>query len=76
MLSGLAAEKKMGTFKDTLSLSLVRSFLMLPAAIGLIVLREPIVKILFEGQKLHRNTALTAYALFFYSMALFAHAAI
>jgi putative peptidoglycan lipid II flippase len=78
MLSRLVAEKKMGTFKDTLSLSL-RSifFLMLPAAIGLIVLREPIVKILFEGQKFTpEHTALTAYALFFYSMALFAHAAI
>ncbi len=78
MLSGLVAEKKMNTFKDTLSLSL-RSifFLMLPAGMGLVVLREPIIKLLFEGQKFTSNdTALTAYALFFYSIALFAHAAI
>ncbi|NLY74879.1 MAG: murein biosynthesis integral membrane protein MurJ [Firmicutes bacterium] len=78
LLSGLVAEKKMNSFKDTLSLSL-RSifFLMLPAAIGLMVLREPIIKFLFEGQKFtSRDTALTAYALFFYSTALFAHAAI
>lgn len=78
MLSGLVAEKKMNSFKDTLSLSL-RSifFLMLPAAVGLVVLREPIVKLLFEGQKFTpHDTALTADALFYYSMALFAHAAI
>lgn len=78
MLSGLAAEKKMDSFKDTLSLSL-RSifFLLLPAAAGLIVLRTPIVKILFEGQQFTpKDTALTAYALLFYGMAVFAHAAI
>lgn len=78
MLSGLAAEKKMDSFKDTLSLSL-RSifFLMLPAAAGLIVLRTPIVKILFEGQQFTpKDTALTSYALLFYGMAVFAHAAI
>ncbi len=78
LLSGLVAEKKMDSFKDTLALSL-RSifFLMLPAAIGLIILREPIVKLLFEGQKFTpHDTALTAYALLFYSLALFAHAAI
>lgn len=78
MLSGLVAEKKMDTFKDTLSLSL-RSifFLMLPAAVGLIALGKPIVTILFEGQKFTaQDTALTSYALIFYSLALFAHAAI
>lgn len=78
LLSGLVAQGKMDSFKDTLSLSL-RSifFLMLPAAVGLIVLREPIVKILFEGQKFTpKDTALTAYALLFYSLTIFAHAAI
>lgn len=78
LLSGLVAEKKMNSFKDTLSLSL-RSifFIMVPAAVGLAVLREPIVKLLFEGQKFTpAHTALTAYALFFYSIAIFAHAAI
>lgn len=78
MLSGLAAEKKMDSFKDTLSLSL-RSifFLLLPAAVGLMVLRTPIVKLLFEGQKFTpEHTALTSYALLFYSLGVFAHAAI
>jgi putative peptidoglycan lipid II flippase len=78
LLSTLAAQGKMDDFKDTLALSL-RSlfFLMLPAAVGLIVLREPIVKLLFEGQKFtSHDTQLTAWALLFYSLALFAHAAI
>jgi putative peptidoglycan lipid II flippase len=78
LLSSLVAQNKMDDFKDTLALSL-RSlfFLMLPAAVGLIVLREPLVKLLFEGQKFtSHDTQLTAWALLFYSLALFAHAAI
>lgn len=78
LLSSLAAQGKMDDFKDTLALSL-RSifFLMVPAAVGLIMLRVPIVKLLFEGQKFTADdTRLTAYALFYYSLALFAHAAI
>jgi putative peptidoglycan lipid II flippase len=78
LLATLVAQGKMDEFKDTLALSL-RSlfFLMLPAGVGLIVLREPIVKLLFEGQMFtSRDTQLTAWALLFYSLALFAHAAI
>lgn len=78
LLSRLAAQQQMDEFKDTLSLAL-RSifFVMIPSAVGLIVLRYPIIKILFEGQKFTpADTSLTAYALFFYSFALFAHAGI
>jgi putative peptidoglycan lipid II flippase len=78
LLSSLAAQDKLDSFKDTLALSL-RSifFLMIPAAVGLIILRTPLVKLLFEGQKFtSRDTQMTAYALLFYSLALFAHAAI
>ncbi len=78
LLSGLVAQQRIDDFKNTLSLSL-RSiyFLMIPAGIGLIVLRYPIIKLLFEGQKFTpHDTAVTAYALLFYSLALFAHAAI
>jgi putative peptidoglycan lipid II flippase len=78
LLSSLAAQDKMDDFKDTLALSL-RSlfFLMLPAGVGLIVLREPIVKLLFEGQMFtSHDTRLTSWALLFYSLTLFAHAAI
>lgn len=78
LLSGLVAQNKMAEFKDTLALALrTIFFLMIPAAVGLIVLRVPIIKLLFEGQKFtSRDTMLTAYALLFYSLALFAHAAI
>jgi putative peptidoglycan lipid II flippase len=78
LLSSLVAQDKIDSFKDTLTLSL-RSifFLMIPAAVGLIVLRVPLVKLLFEGQKFtSHDTQMTAYALFFYSLALFAHAAL
>ncbi len=78
LLSGLVAEQKMIAYKDTLALAL-RSifFIMIPSAVGLIVLRQPIIKILFEGQKFTpHDTALTAYAMLFYSLAMFAHAAI
>ena len=78
LLSGLVTNKQIGAFKDTLALAL-RSifFMMIPAAVGLIVLRYPIIKLLFEGQKFtSHDTQTTAFALLFYSMALFAHAAI
>jgi putative peptidoglycan lipid II flippase len=78
LLSSLVTEKKMEHYKDTLSLSLrTIFFIMVPAGIGLIVLRYPIVKLLFERQKFTpQDTELTAYALLFYSLTIFAHAAI
>lgn len=78
LLSRLSVQKEMEGFKDTLSLAL-RSifFIMIPAAVGLMMLRYPIIKVLFEGQKFTpADTRLTAYALLFYSLALFAHAGI
>lgn len=78
VLSSLSAAKKMEEFKDTLSFSL-RSifFIMLPAAVGLIVLRYPIVKVLFERMKFTpHDTFVTASALLFYCLTIFAHAAI
>ena len=78
LLSSLSAAKKIEEFKDTLSFSL-RSifFIMMPASIALIMLREPIVMLLFERMKFtHQDTLLTAEALLFYSLTIFAHAAI
>lgn len=78
LLSSLSAAKKINEFKDTLSFSL-RSifFIMIPAAIVLIMLREPIVMLLFERMMFSRqDTLLTAEALLFYSLTIFAHAAI
>ena len=53
------------------------SFITIPAAAGLILLRKPIVQVLFEhGQFSSASTILTARALFFYSLGLPAFAAI
>jgi putative peptidoglycan lipid II flippase len=52
-------------------------FLALPAAVGLIVLRRPIINLLYgHGAWTHRDTELTAYALIFYSLAVAALATI
>ncbi len=49
----------------------------IPAAIGLIVLRVPIVQLLFEGGAFtHENTLQTASALLYFSIGLFPFAAI
>ncbi len=59
-------------FKKTISMA-VRSllFVMVPAATGLIVLSEPIVRIIFEhGQFGAYSTSITSSALFYYSFGL------
>lgn len=64
-----------GRFKETLSFSLRGVFLvMIPASIGLAVLGGPIVRLLFErGEFTAYSTAITADALFFYSLGLFSY---
>jgi putative peptidoglycan lipid II flippase len=53
------------------------SFITIPAAIGLILLRVPITQVLFQhGEFGARSTALTSHALLFYSLGLPAFAAI
>ncbi|NLT94534.1 MAG: murein biosynthesis integral membrane protein MurJ [Clostridia bacterium] len=71
-LTGHAARKEEKEFKATLSLG-VRTviFITLPAAVGLIALRVPIVRAMFQqGQFTSGNTEATAYALLFYSLGL------
>lgn len=77
-LTSLAALNKLGEFKQTLSDGL-RSvfFITLPAAAGLMALAEPIVRLLFEqGQFTAADTRLTALALFWYCLGLFAQGAV
>ncbi len=64
--------------KRTFGFSLrIVSFITIPAAVGLILLREPIIQVLFQhGQFASRSTALTANALFYYALGLPAYAAI
>jgi len=52
-------------------------FLTLPAAVGLLVLREPIIQLLLErGQFDSTSTRLTAWALGFYALGLVGHAVV
>ena len=53
------------------------SFITIPAAVGLVILREPIVQVLFQhGRFVAESTRLTARALLYYAMGLPAFAAV
>lgn len=77
-LTGQAAREEKEQFKKTMSLG-IRTifFITIPSAIGLIALRVPIVRLLFEqGLFTPEDTNATAYALLFYCFGLFAYAAL
>ncbi|MBZ4686779.1 MAG: putative peptidoglycan lipid flippase [Clostridia bacterium] len=77
-LTGNIARGEMQQFKKNMSLG-VRSviFVTLPAAAGLMALRVPLIRLLFEqGMFTHANTLATAHALYYYSIGLFAYSAI
>ncbi|HXG85471.1 MAG TPA: murein biosynthesis integral membrane protein MurJ, partial [Pyrinomonadaceae bacterium] len=78
VLSRMASEGKMGDFRKTLSSSLNLVFLMtLPSACGLIVLGEPIIRLIYERGKFDAGaTTMTAWALAGYSIGLTGYAAI
>ncbi|MFH0771868.1 MAG: murein biosynthesis integral membrane protein MurJ [Candidatus Omnitrophota bacterium] len=77
-LSEHAAEEDIKKFKDTLSFSLrAVFFITIPAAVGLIVLSEPIVRALFErGTFDSYSTRITSTVLFYYAFGLFAYAGV
>jgi len=77
-LSHHAAAKDFAEMKRTFGFSLrIVSFIAIPAAVGLILLRQPIVQVLFQhGKFVAESTALTARALFYYALGLPAFAAI
>lgn len=72
LLSRLSAEKDMAGFKEKLVKSLnVITLIILPITVGAVVLRQPIVSVLFErGRFDARATAMTASALMFYSLGM------
>ncbi len=78
VLSRMASEGKIKDFRDTLSSSMNLVFLMtLPSACGLIVLGEPIIRLIYERGKFDAGaTSMTAYALAGYSIGLTGYAAI
>jgi putative peptidoglycan lipid II flippase len=67
---------------DDLQSTLYRSlryilFLTIPASVGLILLREPLVSVLLErGEFTSASSDITSSALLFYSIGLFAHASV
>jgi len=73
-LSGLASQGKMEEFKDTLSFTFrLTSFISIPAMVGLIALKTPIINLLFQrGMFDYTATEMTAKALLFYSIGLWA----
>ncbi len=72
MMSHQAAAKDYEALKRTLAFSMrIVAFITVPAMVGLIILREPIIRILFQhGQFVAESTRLTARALLYYSMGL------
>jgi putative peptidoglycan lipid II flippase len=78
MLSHQVAAGKLGEMKRAFGFSIrIVSFITIPAAVGLILLRRPIIQVLFQhGHFTAVSTSLTANALFYYSIGLPAFAAI
>jgi putative peptidoglycan lipid II flippase len=72
------AAGKWAEMKRTFGFSLrIVSFITVPAAVGLILLREPIIQVLFQhGRFGAASTALTTRALFYYSLGLPAYAGV
>jgi putative peptidoglycan lipid II flippase len=73
-LSRQASVKDVNGFIETINHSLQMTFFItIPAMVGLIILRKPIVQLFFErGVFDASTTAMTAYALMFYSFGLWA----
>jgi len=72
------AAKESGRLKETLASSLAMVFcLTLPATVGLIMLGEPIIRVIFEHGRFDAfSTARTAEALTCYAVGLFGYAAV
>jgi putative peptidoglycan lipid II flippase len=72
MMSHQAAAKDYESLKRTLAFSVrIVAFITIPAALGLMILREPIIRVLFQhGQFVAESTRLTARALLYYAIGL------
>ncbi len=76
--SSQAAQERMDQFRGTLVFSLrALSFIVIPASVGLIFLREPIVRLLFERDQFTAESTLrVANVLMYYSLGLLAYSGI
>ncbi len=77
-LSRQAAKRDLPAVRDTFSYAMrLVFFITIPSMVGLIVLREPIVALLFKrGAFDAETTRLTAYALLYYAVGLWAFSAV
>ena len=72
-MTAQAARKEYDELKKSMSLALRTSlFVIIPAAVGMVVLREPIIRLLFEfsGRFTSYDTFICGQALFFYCLGL------
>lgn len=78
LLSQQAAQNQIADMRKTLAFSIrIVSFIAVPATVGLIVLRRPIIEVLFQHGKFNaRSTAITAPPLMFFAVGLAAFALI
>lgn len=76
LMSKSVSEKNLTELKEIFSLSLrTVFFIIIPASVGLMVLAEPIVRLLFQrGAFTAEATKLTSQALFYYALGIFAYA--
>jgi len=76
--SRLVAQEKMEEFKKTVNLFLRMSFFItIPAMVGLIILRVPILNLIFQrGAFTYHSTLMTAQALLCYSLSIWAYGGI
>jgi putative peptidoglycan lipid II flippase len=72
MMAHQAAAKDFDSLKKTLTFSVrIVAFITIPAALGLMILREPIIRVLFQHGQFHaESTRLTARALLYYAVGL------
>lgn len=72
LLSRQAVERRIDELRESLNFAIrLVLFVTLPASVGLILLRKPIIQVLFEhGSFTARSTELTAWALLFFAMGL------
>jgi len=72
MMSHQAAANDFDALKKTLTFAVrIVAFITVPAALGLMILREPIIRVLFQhGQFVAASTRLTARALLYYAVGL------
>jgi putative peptidoglycan lipid II flippase len=72
LLSRQSVERRMDELKTTLNFAIrIVLFVTLPASVGLVLLRKPIIQVLFErGEFTSTSTELTAWALLFFAMGL------